>query len=325
MLVFLCVVLGLTVLGHSLPQFEVYWESEYSYDFPGDIDSPTWYIDLENIKAGLPGNLAGPGIVTIGFADSCVGGCQEEYPDEFCSKYPPEGVPSKPRRNDDWGTKFNITSSMMTKGIAALKAEGAKVHLSYSGLYPTRGGGLEAAGQDYTHAEVLAQRMVRNVEEWGLDGVDIYIRGTIEGNFESTYLGNVGFQHYVLKNLRQLLPPEKTISYTILHQPSSGRWYPMEEVISIAHRYVDVINVIYNAGYGDTVLDKLTNELGVPAHKIGWLMTMDSYGHTEEDMLNMVSSIKQKGLRGLSVLSANQENSQFGGDYLKHIAVRLYD
>ena len=222
--------------------------------------------------------------------------------DQFC----------RPRRNDDWGTKFNITSSMMTKGIAALKAEGAKVHLSCSGLYPTRGGGVEDAGQDYTHAEVLAQRMVRNVEEWGLDGVDIYIRGTFQGNFESTYIGNVGFQHYVLKNLRQLLPPEKTISYTILHQPSSGRWYPMEQVISIAHQYIDVINVIYDyGGYGDTVLDKLTEELGVPAHKIGWLMTMDSYGHTEDDMLNMVSSIKQKGLRGLSLFTNKKKSFYF--------------
>jgi len=323
MLVFLCLVLGLTVLGHSLPQFEVYWESAGSYEYPGDIDSPTWYIDLENIKAGLPGNLAGPSIVTIGFADGCVEKCQEEYPDEFCSKYPPEGVPNKPRSVDDWGTKFNITSSMMTKGIAALKAEGAKVHLSYDSIHPMQGGGLEDASQDMNHAYRLAQRMVRNIEEWGLDGVDILYYGGYGGSFYA--YTNIGFQHHLLKDLRQLLPPEKTISYTTVHPPSGGLWYPMEEVISIAHRYMDTINVLYVPGYEDSVLNKLTDELGVPAHKIGWLLDLVTTGHTEEDMLNMVSSIKQKGLRGLSVFNANNENEHFGGEYLKTIAEILYE
>ena len=50
-------------------------------------------------------------------ADYCTNGCQENYPDEFCSKYPPEGIPAKPRTIDDWGTNFNITSNMMQKGM----------------------------------------------------------------------------------------------------------------------------------------------------------------------------------------------------------------
>ena len=33
--------------------------------------------------------------MTIGFADTCVQYCQEDYSDEFCSKYPPEGVPAR--------------------------------------------------------------------------------------------------------------------------------------------------------------------------------------------------------------------------------------
>ena len=37
----------------------------------------------------------------------------------------------RPRSIEDWGTKFNITSEMMMKGIAELKARGTKVHLSY--------------------------------------------------------------------------------------------------------------------------------------------------------------------------------------------------
>ena len=48
-----------------------------------------------NIESGPPGNLNGPSIVTIGFADTCVEACQESWPDEFCSKYPPEGVPAR--------------------------------------------------------------------------------------------------------------------------------------------------------------------------------------------------------------------------------------
>ena len=43
-------------------------------------------------------------------------GCQENYPDEYCSQYPPEGIPAKPRSIADWGTNFNITSNMMKKG-----------------------------------------------------------------------------------------------------------------------------------------------------------------------------------------------------------------
>ena len=48
-----------------------------------------------HINAGPLGYLDGPNVVTIGFADQCVQGCQEEYPDEFCSKYPPEGIPAR--------------------------------------------------------------------------------------------------------------------------------------------------------------------------------------------------------------------------------------
>ena len=44
---------------------------------------------------GSPGFLGGANVVTVGHADFCVEGCQEDYPDEFCSKYPPEGIPAK--------------------------------------------------------------------------------------------------------------------------------------------------------------------------------------------------------------------------------------
>ena len=55
-------------------------------------------------------------MVTIHAADFCTVGCQENYPDEYCSQYPPEGIPARPRTVDDWGTKFNITADMMKRG-----------------------------------------------------------------------------------------------------------------------------------------------------------------------------------------------------------------
>ena len=39
-------VLGLTSLGHPLPQFEAYWESQESYLFNEDEQHNPWYIDL---------------------------------------------------------------------------------------------------------------------------------------------------------------------------------------------------------------------------------------------------------------------------------------
>ena len=61
------------------------------------------YCSTGNIDAGPLGYLGGPNVVTIDSADYCVASCQEDWPDEFCSKYPPEGVPNKPRAVDDWG------------------------------------------------------------------------------------------------------------------------------------------------------------------------------------------------------------------------------
>ena len=100
--------------GYNPPQFEVYWESRESYLYNEDELHNPWYIDLGkwdigyssfniniflsgNIEVGPPGNLKGPSIVTIGFADICtaVFWCQESFPDEFCSKYPPEGIPAR--------------------------------------------------------------------------------------------------------------------------------------------------------------------------------------------------------------------------------------
>ena len=105
----------------------------------------------------------------------------------------------------------------MTKGIAKLKATGARVHLSYygdGGLRPTWGGGDAEAPVSSGDAFLLAERMAQNVADWDLDGVDIFTIGIQERSLG--FPGqNVGFHYSVIKNLRRLLPSGKTISYSI--------------------------------------------------------------------------------------------------------------
>ena len=115
-LIFLIFFLASLNTSFSLPRFEVYWESQFSYDYNDDEAHNPWFIDLDAVAVGSPGDFVGPNVVTIHAADYCVEGCQEDYPDEFCSKYPPEGIPAKPRTEGDWGAKFNVTSNMMEKG-----------------------------------------------------------------------------------------------------------------------------------------------------------------------------------------------------------------
>jgi len=322
-------VLSLAVGGHTLPQFEAYWESQYSYLYNEDESHNPWYIDLGDIDAGPPGYLEGPSIVTIGFADICTDKCQESYPDEFCSKYPPEGIPARPRTVEDWGTKFNITSNILTKGIAALKAKGTKINLSYGtdGLGPKGGGGDNEAAEDISQARLLAERMAKNVADWDLDGVDIFTTGKYQA---ITWPGqSVGFHHQVFKSLRSLLPPEKTISYTIMHHSDRDTWHPMDAVIAVAHKYMDYINLQFIPEKEDSILGLLTNDFGVPASKIGWMLNYWWHGdqYMEEMQYQMgyaVNSIKQKGLRGLSFVSVNQEHNYYRGEFLKEIAETLY-
>jgi len=331
--------LFLSVLGvlkiTALPQFEVYWESQYSYDNNNDEQHNPWYIDLGNINSGSQGNLQGPNIVTIAFADVCAANCQEDYPDEFCSKYPPEGIPHRPRTVDDWGTKFNITSEMMTKGIAELKSRGTEVHLSYGikGLKPLGGGGEYTAAEDSIQAERLVKRIAKNVADWGFEGVDIYTVANSEGLY--TYHGlSASFHYYVFKKLRRALPREVTISYTLGDAPRADPnfdWNPVEEVVASAHRYLDYVNVHCPVNSMDLGLDETIEylvSLGVPTYKIGWLMVHGFYGSSfidrwEEMMPVLVDSIRNRGLRGLSLFSVNME-IRFHGEFLQKTAEYMY-
>ena len=129
--------------------------------------------------------------MTIHAADYCTTGCQENYPDEFCDQYPPEGIPAKPRTINDWGTNFNITANMIKDGIDKIHKLGGKVNLAYGGQYQGMkygisaedGGGSRNIYEDYLQADYLAQRIAKNVMDWNLDGVDFFFSGPHEGQF----------------------------------------------------------------------------------------------------------------------------------------------
>merc|ERR1711892_1134350 len=89
--IFLLLALSKGLATTQLPRFQAYWESQLSYLYNDDELSNPWHIDLGNIDVGPLGYLSGPSVVTIDSADYCVSSCQEHWPDEFCSKYPPEG------------------------------------------------------------------------------------------------------------------------------------------------------------------------------------------------------------------------------------------
>merc|ERR1711915_628675 len=202
------------------------------------------------------------------------------------------------------------------------------------GLGPQSGGGLSDASLDENQAEFLAQRMVKNALDWDLDGVDIFTRSS--GPLFYDHYHNVGFHFAVIRKLRRYLPVEKTISYTSMYYPLSDRpegsvqgivriWNPMEGVISAAHRYLDYINVAINLDHEQYTIDFLTEELGVPAYKIGWVLPI--YWDNQElkdDMVALVNSIRERGLRGLSAFTANQENALYRGQFMKDIARNMY-
>ena len=97
----------------------------------------------------------------------------------------------------------------------------------------------------------------------------------------------------------------------------------METVIAAAHKYMDYINIHYVPDQEDEILHLLTSNIGVPASKIGWMMSLAEDSQNMENIVSMINSIKEKGLRGLSFFSINQENNA-RGEFLKQIAENLY-
>jgi len=341
----------------TLPRFEVYWESEDSFLYNDAEFQNPWYIDLGDINVGPPGYIGGPNVVTIHSADYCTFGCQENWPDEFCSNYPPEGVPAKPRTVEDWGTKFNITANMMRDGIDKIHAAGGKVNLAYGGrrMYMENGyfglfgisaevgGGGSTHYEDGPNAIALAERIVKNVEDWDLDGVDFFFTGpqnsvqyyptTTIPNYSMPGPGGSVVYHYMaIKALRGLLPPGKTISYTTTHAVDFVNGEPyghatlMETVIAACHPFLDSISF-----HAEKALDYQNLEaieaLGIPLSKLGAVFVKEGSEELLPSTVEMeaaVMTIKERGLAGLSVFSINQENNLFRGAWARMVAELLY-
>merc|ERR1711934_297035 len=325
----------LPALAAALPRFEVHWESEKSYEDVDPLISP-WHIKLGDINTGPPGFLGGPSVVTIDSADYCVDECQESWPDEFCSKYPPEGVPAKPRVMGDWGTKYNITGRLMAEGIKSIHERGGQVLLSYggrhalgpydpSGTYSTYRSGIAAqAGGGETYLELnrhfaqhLAERIHKNIVDWNLDGVDFYhldITPVDPWSGERQDPGtSATYAMAVVRHLRGLVGNTKTISYsTRFHQFSFD--HPDMAIISAIHPYLDFITLDLSTPW--TTSEPLSEEmlmeldfLGIPLSKIGIMMALPSSDSIDQ----IVGQVKELGMAGDSLYSINAENESFRG------------
>jgi len=316
----------------QLPRFNAYWESQLSYLYNDDeLDNP-WHIDLGNIDVGPLGYPGGPNVVTIDSADYCVEGCQEDYPDEFCSNYPPEGVPNKPRMVDDWGTKYNITANMMEQGIKSIHKRGGKVILSYGGTLETvgertgitsMGGGGYLVTESTYYAYKLARRIYKNIVDWDLDGVDFFWAGEYEAELSNRNGVNPRYHWAVVKELRGLVGPTKTISYSTIFGPTDWTSDNIMSVLASCHPFLDYINI--GAYSGASSVDYL-EPYNIPLSKIGILLWERAGDFPDtEAVQEAVELVKERGLSGLSLFSINQENERYRGQFARMIAETLYD
>ena len=341
----------------ALPRFEVHWESEKSYEDVDPLVSP-WHIRLGmivdtsyliqmqlysgDIDVGPPGYLGGPSVVTIDSADYCVASCQEDWPDEFCNKYPPEGVPNKPRVVWDWGTKYNITGNLVTEGINSIHERGGQVLLSYGGRhtaeydeYGTRSrSGISAqhgGGESYVvltekRAKLLAERIHKNIVDWDLDGVDFY---NMDVTFTESWSGSgqdpgtsATFAMAVLRHLRRLVGNTKTISYSTMSYwvfDSLDFFDPDTAIISAIHPYLDFITLLRYEPLNQEMRTEIST-LGIPMSKIGIMMNLPS----PESISQVVGQVKELGMAGVSLFSINSENSLFRGELAQRVAQALY-
>jgi len=361
LLVSTLLILGLPCHTRAQPRFEAFWTSSLSYSFPDDAERQhnPWYLHLGDINSGGPGFIGGPNVVTIMGADFCVEGCQENYPDEFCSKYPPEGIPVKPRSTDDWGTKCNITSDVITKGIAEIQARGGKVILSYGmgGISAQNGGGDRYLEEIPGNARKFAARVKKNVEDWNFDGVDFFnldsdpnnywddsCPGSCQDeinapNFRWNQPGHsVVYHSLVIRAVREALGPTKTISYTKSRPYIGSSYYGMPSdtgddrvpnaVIAAAHPFLDFITV--GATY-DTENRRQTREelqtFGIPLNKVGFLMITNQQSQnwpTNGEVEDVINEVKDYGMAGIGLYHINMENNEMRGNFARMVAELLY-
>jgi len=340
--------LGLLCKTRAQPRFEAFWDPTVSYMYMDDKQHNPWYINLGDLNTGGSGFIGGPNVVTVKGADFCVEGCQENYPDEFCSKYPPEGIPVKPRSVEDWGTKCNITSEVMTKGIAEIQAKGGKVILSFGGgISAQSGGGDRYLEEIPRNAEKFAERVKNTVEYWNFDGIDFYNTYNCENLFwdeecpgqcqDEVYNNrwnkpgrSVVYHSLVIRRLREALGPTKTISFTKLGSFFIGSYSGavVDTVIAAAHHYLDFITVgaSGNAESRQRTRDDLQS-LGISLDKVGFLLHTDSqkqYWLTDSEVEDIVTEVKDYRMAGITLSNINMENNEMHGNFARGIAELLY-
>jgi len=342
--------LGFPDEATAQPRYEAFWDPSFSFLYMDDKQHNPWYLNLGDINSGGPGYIGGPNVVTVLGADFCVAFCQENYPDEFCNKYPPEGIPVKPRSVDDWGTKCNITSEIMTKGIAEIQARGGKVILSYGmgGIAAQNGGGDLYIEEIPQNALNFAQRVKKNVEDWNFDGVDFFNQdfsedqfwdancpGFCQDNAPSNRWNKPGqsvvYHSMVISQVREALGPTKTISYTKFRSYKRGYWGSdrlPNAVIAATHPYLDYITV---GAFGDAENRRDTREelqtFGIPLNKVGFLLDTNRQSHnwpTNTEIEEVINEVKDYGMAGISLYHINMENNEMHGHFARMLAELLY-
>jgi len=351
-------ILGLAYETEAQPRFEAFWASSHSFLYPDDKQHNPWYLDLGDINSGAAGFIGGPNVVTVMGADFCVEGCQENYPDEFCSKYPPEGIPVKPRSVDDWGTKCNISSEVISKGIAEIHARGGKVILSYGmgGISAQNGGGDRYLEEIPGNARKFARRVKKNVEDWNFDGVDFFnldsdpnqywddsCPGSCQDEVNAPYHRwnrpghSVVYHSLVIRAVREALGPAKTISYTKA-RPYISSSYNMPSdtggdrvpnaVIAASHPFLDFITV--GTTYDMENMRSTREEIqtfGIPLNKVGFLIDTNmqsQYWPTNAEVEDVINEVKDYGMAGIGLYHINMENNEKRGSFARMLAELLY-
>ena len=186
----------------------------------------------------------------------------------------------------------------------------------------------------------LAERIVKNVEDWDLDGVDFFFTGPQDSiryyPTTSPYVVNPGgsavYHYMAIKALRGLLPPGKTISYTTTHVVdfvnggNGGHATLMETVIAACHPFLDSISFKAEKALDYQNLEAI-EALGIPLSKVGAVFVKEGSEELLPSTVEMeaaVIKIKERGLAGLSVFSINQENNLFRGAWARMVAELLY-
>jgi len=171
--------------------------------------------------------------------------------------------------------------------------------------------GNPAEGISFQEVDKLASRIVRLVDDYNLDGVDLTtVRDC--GVYECAYAEN---QLYLIYRLRSLLP-NKIISYTFPSSPNYSPTYSLVIQSSISHLDYVSISQCSQSGRISGINELL--EMGVPQHKIvcGVILYRDCYyNENNGGMGNTIAAaelVLSEQLGGVMTWSINTDTDHRG-------------